>query len=33
MQVPEPYNEFNEPNKIVEGDNVDIRIKQSMEGE
>jgi eukaryotic-like serine/threonine-protein kinase len=32
MQVPEPYNEFNEPNKIVEGDNVDIRIKQTMEG-
>jgi eukaryotic-like serine/threonine-protein kinase len=32
MQVPEPYNEFNEPNKIVEGDNVDIRVKQSMEG-
>jgi beta-lactam-binding protein with PASTA domain len=32
MQVPEPYNDFNEPNKILEGDNVDIRIKQSMEG-
>lgn len=31
MQVPEPFNEFNEPNKIVEGDNVDIRIKQNME--
>lgn len=32
LQVPEPYNEFNEPNKIVEGDNVDIRVKQSMTG-
>jgi beta-lactam-binding protein with PASTA domain len=30
IQVPEPYNEFNEPNKIVEGDNVDIRVKQNM---
>ena len=30
VQVPEPYNEFNEPNKIVEGDNVDIRVKQNM---
>jgi len=29
MQTPEPYNEFNEPNKIVEGDNVDIRIRQT----
>jgi beta-lactam-binding protein with PASTA domain len=32
MQVPEPYNEFNEPSKILEGDNVDIRVKQTMEG-
>lgn len=32
LQLPEPYNEFNEPNKIVEGDNVDIRVKQSMIG-
>lgn len=31
MQVPEPFNEFNEPNRILEGDNVDIRIKQNME--
>ncbi|MFT4061382.1 MAG: PASTA domain-containing protein [Edaphocola sp.] len=31
MQLPEPYNEFQEPNRIVEGDNVDIRIKQHYE--
>lgn len=31
LQAPEPFNEFNEPNKIQEGDNVDIRIKQTME--
>lgn len=33
MQQPEAYNEFSEPNKILEGDNVDIRVKQSAEGE
>jgi beta-lactam-binding protein with PASTA domain len=31
MQLPEPFNEFNEANKIIEGDNVDIRIKQTLE--
>jgi len=31
LQQPEAFNEFNEPNKIQEGDNVDIRIKQSIE--
>ncbi|WP_118975424.1 PASTA domain-containing protein [Taibaiella koreensis] len=31
LQQPEAFNEFNEPNKIQEGDNVDIRIKQNME--
>lgn len=30
-QVPEAFNEFNEPNKIAEGDNVDIRVKQNMD--
>lgn len=31
MQQPESFNEFNEPNKIQEGDNVDIRVKQTMD--
>lgn len=30
MQQPEAYNDFNEPNKIQEGDNVDIRVKQTL---
>jgi len=32
LQQPEAFNDFNEPNKIVEGDNVDIRVKQTMDG-
>lgn len=28
MQQPAAFNEYNEPNKISEGDNVDIRVKQ-----
>lgn len=31
LQQPESINEMNEPNKILEGDNVDIHIKQSMD--
>lgn len=31
MQQPEAFNEFNEPNKIQEGDNIDIRIKQALD--
>jgi beta-lactam-binding protein with PASTA domain len=31
VQMPEPFNEFNEPNRIQEGDNVDVRIRQYME--
>lgn len=31
MQQPEAFNEFNEPNRIQEGDNVDIRVKQSAD--
>ncbi len=31
MQQPEAFNEFNEPNKMQEGDNVDIRVKQAMD--
>lgn len=30
-QIPESFNEFNEPNKILEGDNIDIRVKQEMD--
>lgn len=33
QQVPEAINEFNETNKILEGDNVDIRVKQSISEE
>lgn len=31
LQQPEAINEMNEPNKVPEGDNVDIHIKQSMD--
>lgn len=33
MQQPAAFNEYNEPNKIAEGDNVDIRIKQQKDGD
>ncbi len=32
-QMPESFNEFNETNKIAEGDNIDIRVKQQMDVE
>lgn len=31
LQQPGAYNELNEPNKIQEGDNVDIRVRQNMD--
>jgi eukaryotic-like serine/threonine-protein kinase len=31
MQQPEAFNEFNEPVKIQEGDNIDVRIRQSAD--
>jgi len=31
LQQPAAFNEYNEPNKISEGDNVDIRIKQDLD--
>jgi beta-lactam-binding protein with PASTA domain len=33
IQQPTAFNEYNEPNKISEGDNVDIRIKQNVDEE
>jgi len=32
MQQPEAFNELNEPNRITEGDMVDIRVKQDAAG-
>ncbi len=29
IQIPEPFNEFNEPNRIKEGDNMDLRVRQN----
>jgi eukaryotic-like serine/threonine-protein kinase len=33
IQQPAAFNEYNEPNKISEGDNVDVRVKQDMDQE
>lgn len=31
MQLPEAFNDFNEPNKILQNEYIDIRVKQKLE--